>query len=330
MRRLNSEYALLIIKPDGVKKCLTNEIVNFLSDRGFKEIIRRNKIISRSFAYNNFTTRYELRPYLEYLSSGESTAIILYGNNAFDRLRILKSDIRIMYGVNGKVENLIHSPEPGNEYQRQFEFFFPDLKRELYSLYVDMYAKLEYFAEYQKFRDILMFWDNQTVSHNIFIFSSDEFCIYKNFYIRYLREMHIDNWIFGVDFLIQNGMHEFRMIGYFRTDKIEDICIGHQVIFYSLDDAIEMIKANKGIPYVGYAENIRDIVDEDMVLAKDKRIVGVLGYHPNYSIAKTEYIRKQFMRYGKIVSGGSGGVRGPGGCSVSYALFKALFNELYT
>ena len=62
--------------------------------------------------------------YADYLTRGPVEAWIMRATDANRRARRLKNELRVHFGVVGRVENLIHSSEPGNEYETQVAHFW--------------------------------------------------------------------------------------------------------------------------------------------------------------------------------------------------------------
>ena len=78
--------------------------------------------------------------YADYLTRGPVEAWIMRATDANRRARRLKNELRVHYGVVGRVENLIHSSEPGNEYETQVAHFWGEPAARRWSLFGDQLA----------------------------------------------------------------------------------------------------------------------------------------------------------------------------------------------
>jgi len=133
------EYTFVIIKPDGVEKQIESKLLSILSEFGMKPVLCNQIKLSKSDVKNTFIHSHEA--FLNYMSRSHLTAILVSGENAFQRLRLLKPQIRKFFGDMDDMENFIHTPEAGNEYDLQFRTFFTELSSVKHSLYADMYVK---------------------------------------------------------------------------------------------------------------------------------------------------------------------------------------------
>ena len=69
----------------------------------------------------------DVEEYIAYLREGPSRAIVVRGRQATWKCRRLKSELRKELNCSSH-RNLVHSTEPGNEYDEQFRRLFPELE----------------------------------------------------------------------------------------------------------------------------------------------------------------------------------------------------------
>lgn len=134
------EHALLIIKPDTLERNLEREILDWLAWENFEVLDSRRVRLSVQEVLETHVEKRER--YLAYMTRGDTLALLVRGDEVISRARFLKADIRKHFGTSG-IENLIHTTEAGNEYERQMALFFPHADPRIYSGYADLFAKVE-------------------------------------------------------------------------------------------------------------------------------------------------------------------------------------------
>lgn len=140
------EHSILIIKPDGVQKNIYDNICIELKRESLLIKKEKKKVLKFDIVYNNFNSKFEKYEYSKYLSSGVCHAILVYGENAAHKCRLIKYRIRNKYKINSEdMKNLLHNSDPGKEYTLQFPIFFEELTLHNYPIYADMLVNIEHF-----------------------------------------------------------------------------------------------------------------------------------------------------------------------------------------
>ncbi|MBI2133816.1 nucleoside-diphosphate kinase [Candidatus Woesearchaeota archaeon] len=90
------ERTLVLIKPDGVQRCLIGRIVSKFEDAGLKIVGMKMQWADKSFALRHYTEDLAKRrgdhvrqQMVEFISSGPVVAIVLEGANAIENVRKL-------------------------------------------------------------------------------------------------------------------------------------------------------------------------------------------------------------------------------------------------
>ena len=134
-----SEHALLIVKPDGVRHPeFPTVLERRLAELALHQVATRDVILSRAQA-RTFWREGDVEEYVSYLREGTSRAIVVRGRQATWKCRRLKWELRKAFHCTS-YRNLIHSTEPGNEYEEQFRGLFPDLSVDEHGIFIDQIA----------------------------------------------------------------------------------------------------------------------------------------------------------------------------------------------
>ncbi len=310
------EYALVIVKPDGVRDNKTKEVLDFFQSKGITYIKSISKKVTKATVDLIFTSKHNGAFYKRYMTSGEMVAYLMEGENGFDYCRIIKNELRKQYGVENEIENICHTPESGNEYVQQLRFFFPELCNGMYQLYCDTYCKVYASSDYEYMKNCLNTYKRETNSRLIFIFENEEMHDYGKNITRFYLEDNAENDFFGVEYLVALGRDKLRIIGYYHINALKKFLCENVYIYRNVSEVLEMISVNNGIPVWGYSNKIETALDYF-----DKYpLNGVIVYHPMYTIKETEILREYAEGHGMLSLGGSGGTH-PGECSISHALF---------
>ena len=129
-----SEHALLIVKPDGVRHPRFMGILDQrLAELSLRQVATRELRMSREQA-RTFWREGDVEEYVAYLREGPSRAVLVRGRQATRQCRLLKSELRKELNCRS-YRNLIHSTEPGNEYEEQFRRLFPELQIEEHGIF---------------------------------------------------------------------------------------------------------------------------------------------------------------------------------------------------
>ena len=134
-----TEHALLIVKPDGVRHSEFPRILERrLADLSLRQVATRDLIMSRDQA-RTFWRKGDVEEYIAYLREGPSWVIVVRGRQATWKCRRLKFELRKEMNCSS-YRNLVHSTEPGNEYEEQFRRLFPELKIDQHGIFIDQIA----------------------------------------------------------------------------------------------------------------------------------------------------------------------------------------------
>ncbi len=137
--RTTTEHALLIVKPDGVRHSEVPRLLERrLAELSLRQVATRDLILSRDQA-RTFWQEGDVEEYIEYLREGPSRAIVVRGTQATWKCRRLKSELRKAFRCTS-YRNLVHSTEPGNEYEEQFQRLFPELNVDEHGVFIDQIA----------------------------------------------------------------------------------------------------------------------------------------------------------------------------------------------
>ncbi len=131
-----SERTFVMIKPDGVRKGLIDEIASRIEKAGLKIIQRRRMRLSRELA-NRLYSVHEGKPFFDglvkFVLSGDVVVMVVEGdraisvireiNGATDPAKAAKGTIRGDY-ASGITENIIHASDSPENAKREMSIFF--------------------------------------------------------------------------------------------------------------------------------------------------------------------------------------------------------------
>jgi Nucleoside diphosphate kinase. len=138
MKILKDEYALFMIKPDGVKKNVLLEFTTLCNECSIEVNQIKKRIICEEDVVHLFNTGNNETEYKKYLSSSEVIVGICRGKHVYEKIKNIKYKIRNKYNVNNCMQNLLHTSEPGHEYSRQMDYFFNEVPIAKYTLGSDL------------------------------------------------------------------------------------------------------------------------------------------------------------------------------------------------
>jgi nucleoside-diphosphate kinase len=130
------ERTLIIIKPDGVERGLTDQILKRFTDRGFTLVERRDMVISRELAERHYA-EHKGKPFysgtVTYITSGPVVVAILEADDAVARARALMGKTDPAQSEPGTIRgdfgesidrNTIHGSDSPESAQREILLFF--------------------------------------------------------------------------------------------------------------------------------------------------------------------------------------------------------------
>lgn len=135
-----SERTLIVVKPDGVQRGLTGEILARFEKRGFKLVALKMLTVSHELAEEHYAEHKE-KPFFpslrDFITSSPVVAMVLEGQNAIplsrqmigatDPLQAAPGSIRAEYTMD-KQANLIHGSDSPEAAQRELGLWFPELQ----------------------------------------------------------------------------------------------------------------------------------------------------------------------------------------------------------
>ena len=131
-----TEQTLSIIKPDATERNLENQIIDFFQKNNLKIIKKKKVQISKEEA-SEFYKVHQTKPFYNdlcaYLSSGPIVVMVLEGENAVSKNRLLmgatdpikaeEGTLRKMYGVSID-KNSVHGSDSIQNAKTEINFFF--------------------------------------------------------------------------------------------------------------------------------------------------------------------------------------------------------------
>lgn len=132
----NTDRTFIIVKPDGVQRGLTGEIITRLERRGLKFVGLKLIQIDRALAERHYEALRDKKFYaglIDYITSSPVVVGVVEGPNAFqtvrdtmgdtDPLKAVPGTIRFDFGVSiGR--NLIHGSDRAESAEREINLFF--------------------------------------------------------------------------------------------------------------------------------------------------------------------------------------------------------------
>ncbi len=141
--RVSSERTLILVKPDGVRRGLTGEVIRRVESKGYqitalKMITPTRDLFATHYAEHEGKPFYE--PLLEFMLSGPIVAIIAEGNRVIEGFRKLagatdpttaepgtiRGDLARDQGTK-VVQNIVHGSDSVESANREIKIFFPEL-----------------------------------------------------------------------------------------------------------------------------------------------------------------------------------------------------------
>lgn len=135
-----TEKTLIVVKPDGVQRGLTGEILARFETRGFKLLALKMLTVSNELAEEHYAEHRE-KPFFpslrDFITSTPVVAMVLEGQNAIalsrqmigatDPLQAAPGSIRGDYTLD-KQANLIHGSDSPAAAERELKLWFPELQ----------------------------------------------------------------------------------------------------------------------------------------------------------------------------------------------------------
>jgi nucleoside-diphosphate kinase len=135
-----AQRTLVLVKPDGVKKGLTGEIISRLEKKGLKIAAMRMLQMDKALARKHYAV-HDGKPFfaglVDFITSGPIVAVVVEGEKSVEVVRKLMGETDPVKAAPGTIrgdygldigENLIHGSDSEENAQKEIALFFLDLK----------------------------------------------------------------------------------------------------------------------------------------------------------------------------------------------------------
>ena len=135
-----AQRTLVLVKPDGVKKGLTGEIISRLEKKGLKIAAMRMLQMDKALARKHYAV-HDGKPFfaglVDFITSGPIVAVVVEGEKSVEVVRKLMGETDPVKAAPGTIrgdygldigENLIHGSDSEENAQVEIALFSPDLK----------------------------------------------------------------------------------------------------------------------------------------------------------------------------------------------------------
>jgi nucleoside-diphosphate kinase len=130
------ERTFIMIKPDGVRRGLTGEIISRIERKGFRIVAMKKMVIIRETAQKHYA-EHQGKPFFEglirFITRGPVVAMVVEGPGAIGEMRRLMGATRPWEAAPGTIradfatsvdENIIHGSDSPDSASREVEIFF--------------------------------------------------------------------------------------------------------------------------------------------------------------------------------------------------------------
>jgi nucleoside-diphosphate kinase len=134
-----SERTLVLIKPDGVRRGLTGEVLARIERKGLRIVAMDLRTVGKDLAEIHYAEHVDKPFYgslVEFITSGPLVALVAEGLRAIEAFRALAGatdpvkagpgTIRGDYALEVQ-ENIVHGSDSPDSAEREIKIFFPDL-----------------------------------------------------------------------------------------------------------------------------------------------------------------------------------------------------------
>jgi nucleoside-diphosphate kinase len=133
------ERTLVLVKPDGVARGLTGEIIGRLERKGLKIVALEQRVLDRATAEEHYA-EHSAKPFfgdlVDFITGGPLVAVVAEGHRAVEAVRALMGVTDPIKSAPGSIrgdfatvmtENLVHGSDSPESAAREVKLFFPDL-----------------------------------------------------------------------------------------------------------------------------------------------------------------------------------------------------------
>ena len=134
-----SERTLVLIKPDGVRRGLTGEVLARIERKGLRIVAMDLRTVGKDLAETHYAEHVEKPFYgslVEFITSGPLVALVAEGPRAIEAFRALAGatdpvkagpgTIRGDYALEVQ-DNIVHGSDSADSAEREIKIFFPDI-----------------------------------------------------------------------------------------------------------------------------------------------------------------------------------------------------------
>jgi nucleoside-diphosphate kinase len=134
-----SERTLVLVKPDGVRRGLTGEVLSRIERKGLQIIAMDLRTLRRETAevhYAEHTAKPFFASLVEFITSGPLVALVAEGPRAIEAFRALAGATDPVRAAPGTIrgdyalevqDNIVHGSDSPDSAEREIKIFFPDL-----------------------------------------------------------------------------------------------------------------------------------------------------------------------------------------------------------
>ncbi|KIH98143.1 nucleoside diphosphate kinase [Streptomonospora alba] len=133
------ERTLVLIKPDGVQRSITGEIISRIERRGLRIVAMDLRTLDTDTAKTHYEEHRE-RPFfdslVEFITGGPLVAMVVEGERAVEAFRALAGATDPISAGPGTIrgdfalevqQNIVHGSDSTYSAEREIKLFFPDL-----------------------------------------------------------------------------------------------------------------------------------------------------------------------------------------------------------
>jgi nucleoside-diphosphate kinase len=134
---LDTQRTFVMVKPDGVRRGLTGEVIRRIEAKGYSLVAMRLFTIDRDLAERHYA-EHEAKPFfgelVGFITSGPVVAIIVEGPDAVRGLRQIMGATNPLDAAPGSIrgdlattitENIVHGSDSPESATREISLFFP-------------------------------------------------------------------------------------------------------------------------------------------------------------------------------------------------------------
>ena len=134
-----SERTLVLVKPDGVGRGLTGEVISRIERRGLRIVAMDMRTVARDLAEVHYA-EHAGKPFygslVDFITSGPLVALVAEGPRAIEAFRALAGATDPVRAAPGTIrgdyalevqENIVHGSDSPDSAEREIKIFFPDL-----------------------------------------------------------------------------------------------------------------------------------------------------------------------------------------------------------